>query len=283
MQTSHCSTGFYALLRQKRLLVPPSLWTSRHLDILGCQFEEIRSLPSSGAESHTSSLSSVDPKLKDDSGSDAARLARSGAVLIKLYRLVDILDYEGSPLKTRKTGIINFYFAGRVVHRLECAIFWRRLQENQLEHSPADLLVGYFNYNDMVGYRRECDRERRARRLGQTPVVHRSAGENRLLTRDWKSDPYLVCVLLSLGQLQRRLRHPRHQNTYASHLLVTNASDSQFIYLYEMQIPNEILRALDTPNTANCVEWPPIRRSRIPFQPYDTFRRRLEEVLLEER
>ncbi|GLA61764.1 hypothetical protein AtubIFM54640_002295 [Aspergillus tubingensis] len=199
MQTSHRSTGFYALLQQKRLLVPPSLWTSRHLDILGCQFEEICSLPSSGAESHTSSLSSVDPKLKDDSGSDAARLARSGAVLIKLFTLVNLLDYEGSLLKTRKTGRINFYFAGRVVHRLECATFWRGLQDTLSEHSAAD----------------------------------------------------------------RRLRHPKHQNTYA--------------------IPNEILRALDTPTTANCVEWPPIRRSRIPFQPYDTFRRRLEEVLLEER
>ncbi|PWY62210.1 hypothetical protein BO83DRAFT_442169 [Aspergillus eucalypticola CBS 122712] len=153
MQTSHHSIALYSLLRQKGLLVPPPLWTSRHLDILGCQFEEIRSLPSFAAETHTSTLSSVEPKSKDDSGSDAARLARCGGVLIKLFTLIDILDYEGSPLETRKTGRINFYFAGRVVHRLECATFWRRLQDSQSEHSAADLLVGYLDYNDLAGYR----------------------------------------------------------------------------------------------------------------------------------
>ncbi|GKZ67495.1 hypothetical protein AnigIFM50267_001885 [Aspergillus niger] len=104
MQTNHSSMGFYALLRQEGLLVPPPLWTSRHLDLLGCHFEEIRTLPSSGVEPHTSRLSSpVDPKSKNDPAIDAARLARSGAVLIKLYTLIDILDHEGSPLETRKT------------------------------------------------------------------------------------------------------------------------------------------------------------------------------------
>lgn len=103
MQTSDHSIALNSLLQQKGLLVPPPLWTSRHLDILGCQFEEIRSLPGSAAETHTSTLSSIEPRSKDDSSSDAACLARCGAVLIKLFTLIDILDYEGSPLKTRKT------------------------------------------------------------------------------------------------------------------------------------------------------------------------------------
>ncbi|OJJ76705.1 hypothetical protein ASPBRDRAFT_192819 [Aspergillus brasiliensis CBS 101740] len=276
--------SFYALLQRNGLLVRPPLWTSRHLDTLGCQFDEIRTLPSSSAEAHTSSFYSLDLESHDASDVHARDLATDGAILMKLFALVDILVYAGSPLRTRETrGKINFYFAGRVVHRLECTTFWRCLQNSDLGHSAADLLIGYLYYDDQEGYHRECEQERRARRLGQPSAVQRSSGEKRLLTRDWKRDPYLVCVLLSLGQLQRRLRHPTHLESYASRLLVVNPSDSQFIYLYEAQISAEVLECLDRPKAARSVHWPLIRRYRIPFRPYDTFRHRREEVLLQER
>ncbi|GKZ30300.1 hypothetical protein AbraIFM66950_008636 [Aspergillus brasiliensis] len=103
MQTSHRPMSFYALLQRNGLLVRPPLWTSRHLDILGCQLDEIRSLPSSSAEAHTSSFYTMDPKSQDASDVHARVLATDGAILLKLFALIDILNYAGSPLRTRET------------------------------------------------------------------------------------------------------------------------------------------------------------------------------------
>ncbi|GKZ17788.1 hypothetical protein AbraCBS73388_010107 [Aspergillus brasiliensis] len=102
MQTSHSPMSFYALLQQNGLLVRPPLWTSHHLDILGCQFDEIRTLPSSSAEAHTSSFYSMGPKSQDASDVHARDLATDGAILMKLFALNDILNYANSPLRTRE-------------------------------------------------------------------------------------------------------------------------------------------------------------------------------------
>lgn len=66
-----------------------------------------------------------------------------------------------------------------------------------------------------------------------------------------------------------------------SRLLVTNASDSEFIHLYETQISSKILRMLDNPSTASSAGWPTIQRRRIPFKPFETFMHRLVLALLE--
>ncbi|PTU21638.1 hypothetical protein P175DRAFT_0500516 [Aspergillus ochraceoroseus IBT 24754] len=45
MQPSSGRPQFYDLFRQEGLLVHPLLWTSRLLDILGCQFQDATTLP----------------------------------------------------------------------------------------------------------------------------------------------------------------------------------------------------------------------------------------------
>ncbi|KAL4923026.1 uncharacterized protein BDV17DRAFT_25674 [Aspergillus undulatus] len=133
--------------------------------------------------------------------------------------------------------------------------FCRRPHATQPEHRASDPLIGYLNYSDI----NQCRRT--------TP-------------NDWAHDPYLV-VLLSVAQLQQRLLNPLKQTDYTSRLLVTNASDGEFIHLYEAQISSEVLRMLDSPTTAKSVRWPTIQRRRIPFKLFDTFKYRLEGALLE--
>jgi hypothetical protein len=107
--------------------------------------------------------------------------------------------------------------------------------------------------------------------------------------------------MLSFGQLQERLidspqtnyivRSPpaffvsllNHRLTcmVKSRLLVTHASDSECIHLYETEVSSTILRMLDNPSTASAVGWPIIQRRTISFKPFETFMHRLVRTLLE--
>ena len=102
-----------------------------------------------------------------------------------------------------------FYFAGRLVDRAEgCKIY--RIDKNKL--NPIDTsqvalqpesIVGYYRYNiDNVRLTRYIA-PRAPRSLDNNPV-------QRLLNRrlakitpaDWRTDPYIVCLLLGLAQFQ---------------------------------------------------------------------------------
>jgi len=62
---------------------------------------------------------------------------------------------------------------------------------------------------------------------------------------------------------------------------VTNALDKEHILFYEAQITTELLDALRDPKTATMpMEWPAIRRKKIPYKPYDTFADRLVAELV---
>lgn len=107
--------------------------------------------------------------------------------------------------------------------------------------------------------------------------------------------------MLSFGQLQERLSDSpqayyivrvssaffvsllkyRLTCRVKSRLLLTNASDSKFIYLYETRVSSKVLRMLDNPGTASAAGWPTIQRRTIPFKPFETFMRRLVHTLLE--
>jgi hypothetical protein len=86
--------------------------------------------------------------------------------------------------------------------------------------------------------------------------------------------------MLSFGQLQERLIDSPQTN-YISRLLVTHASDSECIHLYETEVSSTILRMLDNPSTASAVGWPIIQRRTISFKPFETFMHRLVRTLLE--
>ncbi|CZR49702.1 uncharacterized protein FPRO_14820 [Fusarium proliferatum ET1] len=92
----------------------------------------------------------------------------------------------------------------------------------------------------------------------------------------WFEDLYLVCVLLSLAQLQWRKRRTPRPKTFMARLLVTNKSDTTFAHIFQADIPHELLDALNDPILdMESFMWPMIEHLRIPFQPYASFAKRI--------
>ncbi|KAL4744897.1 hypothetical protein BDW72DRAFT_187705 [Aspergillus terricola var. indicus] len=283
MQPSSGQPRFYTLLRQKGILDHPLCWTSRHLDIVGCQFQDaITSPTASGPDNSIASLDCTGrANIERGSCLEAERLAKSCAPRVKYCILTNILSCEGNPFEEHSDSI-PFYFAGQVVHRPRCVTFRRRQHATQPTYHASGPLVGYLDYSAINQSRRE--------RL--QPRQHPGGGINaagcslfrkklsHIVPKDWTHDPYLLCVLLSFGQLQERLLHSPQATNHLSRLLVTNASDSESIYLYEAHISSGILRMLDSPSTTTFVNWPTIQRRRIPFHPFKTFKHRLLGALL---
>lgn len=99
-----------------------------------------------------------------------------------------------------------------MVHQPQCVLFSRRRQPSQPDTRPLQSLVGYFNYTDVKRRRQEKLRPR------QNPGGGHNAPGQRLFQKrlfqitplEWAHDPYLVCILLSIAQLQERsLNLPR--------------------------------------------------------------------------
>jgi hypothetical protein len=79
-------------LRQRRLLVDPLLWTSHHLEVVGCRFRDTCALPAEDPGDGIAYHRSVE----QDSGEhcesfEAERLAKSCAPRVKYFSLVNIL------------------------------------------------------------------------------------------------------------------------------------------------------------------------------------------------
>jgi hypothetical protein len=91
-----------------------------------------------------------------------------------------------------------FFFAGRPVHRPHYTVFHRCSQ-----HSPSGQdfqpLVGYLDYLNVTGFR--------VKNKGYSTVGTRpfAKGSSQAAPNEWTDDPYFMCVLLSIAQLQEHL------------------------------------------------------------------------------
>jgi hypothetical protein len=87
------------------IFTDPLFWTSRHLDAVGCRFEDHEALPMELLNNEHSSdghhYLDQGSWLIEGSGleSDVEQLARSCAPLVKYYALINILDCEESPFE----------------------------------------------------------------------------------------------------------------------------------------------------------------------------------------
>jgi len=95
-----------------------------------------------------------------------------------------------------------FSFAGRSIHKPDCVVFSREGQPN----TTSQPWVGYFHYPSVEQHRKQILKPRRH---------HEDGGHNagwglywkrlsRITPKEWSRDPYLVCVLLAIAQLQVR-------------------------------------------------------------------------------
>ncbi|CRL21669.1 unnamed protein product [Penicillium camemberti] len=281
-----------------RFLVSPLQWTSRHLDLVGSRFEDVatttvytqqdRNTDGRNPTLAATDLIQNDTNKKDQepcsrplAQSDAEALATSIFPETKRDRLIKILVGKHCAFANISKGP-SFFFGGRSVHRPEYIMFHHHKESiDHINNRPPSLL-GYVHYTTVNGARYRqfypCPGPR-----GATNKVGWSIHRKRLAQttpEEWTEDPYFVCHLLALAQLQERNLNSSKPITYTSRLLVTNALEREYILFYEAKITTELLSALGNWMDATIpIQWPTIQRKKIPYKPYDTFDSRLKTEL----
>ncbi|KAH7205370.1 uncharacterized protein BKA55DRAFT_547204 [Fusarium redolens] len=251
--------------------VHPLFWTLQHLRLLHCYFQHLDS-----AITTSSSPSSVADK---DLTLHSRRLAKIRSPIVKSISVGHLLCHQGSPME-KVDGSPPFLFAGRGVHLPECHIF--RVRATGIQKRP---IVGYYHYNNVA----------RERQRALTPKSHPNGSYNYPVSRIyqrrlrnvapalWFEDPYLVCILLSLAQLQRRRRQLPRPKTFNARLLVTNKSDTTHAHIFQADIPYDVLETLDHPTLdMENIKWPTIRHIQVPFEPYSSFAERIVVQLVDD-
>ena len=220
------------VLDQPGFLVHPLQWTSRHLEQLGWRFEDV---PTTPVYPETPNVHS-----NGDSGkplpkrpNDAEALAMDLFPVRKRHCLSNILLGEGrkfaytryDPWSTwrdhsmgmterslttplRSEGAL-FYFRGRPVHRPDYIVFHRH--GGSFGNSPP-ALVGHVHYTSVNGDRRRLFEPGpgQVRTITSVGVSIRRKQLAQATPKQWTEDPYFLCHLLALAQLQeRRLDSPK--------------------------------------------------------------------------
>ncbi|KAF5971630.1 hypothetical protein FBULB1_9107 [Fusarium bulbicola] len=258
-----------------RFQVHPLFWTSKHLQVLHCQFNHVNS----GSPSFSLPPS---PPLSPSNNNDR-----------DLARLVPMMtDGEFASCRfacfsvmMRARGIINastrpyFVYNKLKLHVPECEVFTLS-DAYKLEVRPV---VGHFQYDELVKMRKRALKPPRHPVPGLSNLPGKRLYERRLreLTPAlWFEDPYLVCVMISLAQIQWKIRKGTG-NAYFVRLLVTSTSDTTHAHVFQADIPPKLLRALDNPSEdMDNLVWPAIRHIQVPFEPHASFSERVAGQLL---
>ncbi|PWY96101.1 hypothetical protein BO94DRAFT_507593 [Aspergillus sclerotioniger CBS 115572] len=270
-------------------LVNPLQWTSRHLDLVGSRFDDIAIIPP-----YTDSTTSACPDTGRQPPNDAETLARNIFPDVKCRSLIKILVGKGL-LNSKGTSL---WFQGRRVHRPRYLVFHPRKESLNRNDSTSPSFVGYVHYTDVVGDRRRqfepCSGPRGVNNRPGIQLCLKKVAQT--TPKDWTEDAYFMCHLLALAHSislnQLRILyvsacpalHPSLWSLlicFLPRLLVTHGQEREYIFLYEADIPTELLDGLWNPKDATSpMKWPTIRREKIPYEPFDTFSSRLVAELV---
>ncbi|KAI1045340.1 hypothetical protein LB505_012774 [Fusarium chuoi] len=145
----------------------------------------------------------------------------------------------------------------------------------------ANPIIGYYAYT--------ADKERRDKLVANRAPNGRinKPAQNicdikyrKVTPTDWRHDPYLVCLLMSLAQLQKRHALAAPKGPFLARLLVTNLADVTYAYVYKADIPLQLLESLDSPTrTIEDFVFPTVNYVVVPFEPYSTFAERIRAEL----
>ncbi|OJJ72277.1 hypothetical protein ASPBRDRAFT_672166 [Aspergillus brasiliensis CBS 101740] len=207
---------------------------------------------------------------------DTGVLSRSAVPSVKFHILSRFLQDNESVFNQR-----GFCFAGQPIHQPHFTLFCHRTPTGTIKEDGP--FLGYLDYLDVTGMR--------ARKLAPSGIPTHSQNAigarifakklSRVTPEEWTEDPYFICVLLSIAQLQRRLSTDRSTRAFSPRLLVVSRHDREFVHLYEAQITVEFLEMLDkltaVPASTNG---PIIYQRNIPFRPFETFPARVRAETL---
>jgi hypothetical protein len=114
----------------------------------------------------------------------------------------------------------KFYFAGQAIHRPNYVVFGRRKQADQPFDDDSQILIGYFDYTSAIYGRKEKFKAASHPGGGNNAPVGRLHQKwlARITPANWEEDPYFVCILLSIAQLQQRSLTTKKQTTHTVRL-----------------------------------------------------------------
>ncbi|KAG5800677.1 hypothetical protein H9Q69_000236 [Fusarium xylarioides] len=234
----------------------PRFWTAHHLAVVNCSFQQVES---------DDNQEYVIPDIKQ-----AQRMTKLASMLARgVHREVKsgcvaelLLDNKPTPITLIYAPFL-FDYGGRRVRLGNSEVVVYGIKHD-LSISHANPIVGYYGYN--------ADKERQnmlyvppgPNGLDNDPIQGICDIKYRQVTpTDWRHDPYFVCLLMGLAQLQARL-------------LVTNVTDLTNAYVYKANIPHQLLDSLERPTrTIEDFVFPKVNYVVVPFEPYSTFADRI--------
>ncbi|KAF5718245.1 hypothetical protein FMUND_5341 [Fusarium mundagurra] len=246
----------------------PLHWTAHHLEVVGCQFLENEA--ASESQGHY-------PQQAGRLTYYATRLATTPVENMKSHYVRSL--FRGTGVLEFVLVTATFHYGGRLVHVPHCSAF--RIAGHIAVPHPEPI-VGYYSYS--------ADKDRKARftaRAGPPGTVNLPMEEiydrrlARVTPQDWTRDPYLVCIMLSLAQVQERTDNNGRPRLYVVRLLVTHKDEQENAYVYKADFPSQLLECLKFPSRPmDDFVFPSITVAKVAFEPYETFGGRAAEALI---
>ncbi|KAI1036746.1 hypothetical protein LB503_003372 [Fusarium chuoi] len=251
----------------------PRFWTSHHLSVVKCSFQQVES-----ENAHEPVI--LDTKQAEDMAEWALALARDKFTEWKGHD-VDTLLCDNEPTPIEYTDYwLTFHYGQRIVRLYNSHVHIYCIKE-EISMPHANPIIGYYTYT--------TDKERRDKLVANRAPNGRinKPAQNicdikyrKVTPTNWRHDPYLVCLLMSLAQLQKRHALAAPKGPFLARLLVTNLADVTYAYVYKADIPLQLLESLDSPTrTIEDFVFPTVNYVVVPFEPYSTFAERIRAEL----
>lgn len=264
------ATSLHTLsVQNPRFHIHPLFWTSYHTSIVNCTFQQV--------DNHDTKVYRNNPF--DDTADDVKRLATDLGPRKKSVWVQSMFRRPGSPI-TYISQSPYFSYNKHIVHHTcaDLSVFCIK-KEKVVDYD--DPIIGYYRYNLSKERRQMLCPSRAPRGLTNNPVKRLyDIRFRRAVPKDWRQDPYLICLILSMAQLHQRKGTVALSGDIQTRLLVTHISDSTHAYVYKADIPQELLECLDNPKRSMYdFSFPIIGWVKVPFVPYATFADRLQSQL----
>ncbi|KAH7222564.1 uncharacterized protein BKA55DRAFT_697339 [Fusarium redolens] len=262
--------SFHSLsVKHPGFAIHPRLWTSHHLSIVNCTFQQVET---GDAYVPVGFYTQTAERLAES----AKKLARGDTPDTKFLWVESLLLREGTSPIAFITTPLSFYYGKRRVRLADSHVHIFCIKE-EISIPHVDPVMGYYRYNADEQRQKRFRAPRAPSGLNNNPVQRKYDTRYRKVTpEDLRKDPYLVCILLSLAQLQHRKSYgPR--GLFLARLLVTHLADHTDAYVYKADIPHQLLESLDHPTRSiEDFDFPTVRYVKVPFKPYSTFAERVQ-------
>ncbi|KAF5538654.1 hypothetical protein FMEXI_9289 [Fusarium mexicanum] len=260
------SRSFHSLsVEHPGFVIHPRFWTAQHLAIVNCSFQQVES-------DDAPETVIVDTEQAQHMTQLALELARDKLADNKYIWFSKLLLHnKPTPITYIHTAFFFHYGEYQVPLGDSKVAFYCIKKGMSIPH--ANPIIGHYMYI--------ADKERQKKLqvppgpngINNDPLQRICDIKYRQVTpTDWRHDPFFVCLLIGLAQLQVRDCLVPQEGVFLARLLVTNMTDLTNAYVYKANIPHQLLDSLDCPTrTIDDFVFPSIDYVVVPFEPYSTF------------